>query len=128
MRILHARPDHVGRRADCGGASPLRRRDPRADERQHLSLRSLHQYRGGHTGRDGRAELRWPERDRGALMIPFSYTRAQDEQQALTAHDAQSEYLAGGTTLLDLMKLNVQNPAHLVDINALPMGRIETLP
>src|SRR5579862_6029382 len=115
MRLLHARPDYVGRRADGGGACPLRGRDPRADERQHLSVRSLHQYRGGHTGCDGRTELRWPERDRGALMISFNYTRAQDEQQALTAHDAQSEYLAGGTTLLDLMKLHVQNPAHLVD-------------
>jgi xanthine dehydrogenase YagS FAD-binding subunit len=61
-------------------------------------------------------------------MIPFSYTRAQDEQQALTAHDAQSEYLAGGTTLIDLMKLHVQNPMHLVDVNALPLSRIELLP
>jgi xanthine dehydrogenase YagS FAD-binding subunit len=61
-------------------------------------------------------------------MIPFSYTRALDEQQAQAAHDAQSEYLAGGTTLIDLMKLHVQNPTHLVDVNALPLSRIETLP
>jgi xanthine dehydrogenase YagS FAD-binding subunit len=58
-------------------------------------------------------------------MIPFSYTRARDEQQALSAHDAQSEYLAGGTTLIDLMKLHVQNPIHLVDVNELPLTSIE---
>jgi len=35
-------------------------------------------------------------------------------------------YIAGGTTLLDLMKLNVENPWALVDINRLPLDKIET--
>jgi xanthine dehydrogenase YagS FAD-binding subunit len=61
-------------------------------------------------------------------MIPFNYTRAEDEQQALTAHNAQAEYLAGGTALIDLMKLHVQNPTLLIDINHVPLSQIETLP
>ena len=61
-------------------------------------------------------------------MHPFSYTHASDTSAALAARDAQSEYLAGGTTLIDLMKLDVQTPAKLVDINALPLARIESTP
>ena len=34
-------------------------------------------------------------------------------------------FLAGGTTLVDLMKLNVETPARVVDINRLPLDKIE---
>ncbi len=37
-------------------------------------------------------------------------------------------FLAGGTTLLDLMKLNVETPARLVDINRLPFAKVEATP
>jgi xanthine dehydrogenase YagS FAD-binding subunit len=61
-------------------------------------------------------------------MEPFKYLTAIDER---SAHDSATEsgarYLAGGTTLLDLMKLNVERPVLLVDINKLPLARIEEL-
>src|SRR5213592_2139889 len=47
--------------------------------------------------------------------------------QAKTAQQgAEVRYIAGGTTLLDLMKLNVETPARLLDINRLPLDKIET--
>src|SRR5436309_5603557 len=46
--------------------------------------------------------------------------RAKTEQQG-----ADVRFVAGGTTLLDLMKLNVETPAQLLDINRLPLDRIE---
>ncbi|KJF70197.1 FAD binding domain-containing protein [Agrobacterium arsenijevicii] len=53
-------------------------------------------------------------------MRTFDYLRADDVASA-TAEAAKPEtrFLAGGTTLLDLMKLNVERPAHLVDITHL---------
>src|SRR5438445_12836336 len=46
--------------------------------------------------------------------------------QAKTAQQgAEVRYIAGGTTLLDLMKLNVETPARLLDINRLPLDKIE---
>ncbi|MEC4815831.1 MAG: xanthine dehydrogenase family protein subunit M [Scytonema sp. PMC 1069.18] len=60
-------------------------------------------------------------------MQPFSYKKAgqADNAVALVAPDTQASYLAGGTSLIDLMKLNVQTPQQLVDINPLPLSKIE---
>ena len=44
------------------------------------------------------------------------------------AHDPSARFLAGGTTLVDLMKLSVETPKTLVDINLLPLDKIEKLP
>jgi xanthine dehydrogenase YagS FAD-binding subunit len=53
-------------------------------------------------------------------MIPFDYTLATTLDDAISAGAKPStHYVAGGTTLIDLMKLNVETPAHIVDINAL---------
>src|SRR6201988_4766071 len=41
---------------------------------------------------------------------------------------ADVRFLAGGTTLLDLMKLNVETPARLIDINRLPLAQVEATP
>src|SRR5437870_6602555 len=47
--------------------------------------------------------------------------------QARTAQQgAEVRFVAGGTTLLDLMKLNVETPGRLLDINRLPLDKIET--
>ena len=47
--------------------------------------------------------------------------------QAKTAQQgAEVRFVAGGTTLIDLMKLNVETPGRLVDINRLPLDKIET--
>src|SRR5947209_3735049 len=60
-------------------------------------------------------------------MRPFEYAQAADEQQALAAarEGGGAAYLAGGTCLVDLMKLGVEAPARVVDISRLALDRIE---
>lgn len=63
-------------------------------------------------------------------MRPLSYVRAATAGEAIEAFMAAgpgARYIAGGTTLYDLMKLGIERPAHLIDIAALEDGdRIET--
>jgi len=62
-------------------------------------------------------------------MRPFSYERAGDAAAAIAAHHrGGAMYLAGGTNLVDLMKLGVARPARLVDVSRLPYDGIEDLP
>jgi len=56
-------------------------------------------------------------------MQPFEFITALDEQSAIDAA-ARAKFLAGGTTLVDLMKLHVERPAALADINALPLAGV----
>jgi xanthine dehydrogenase YagS FAD-binding subunit len=62
-------------------------------------------------------------------MQPFQYVREDSPQAAIKARGgAKAQYLAGGTTLIDLMRLNVMQPQTVVDINALSrsaLGKIE---
>jgi xanthine dehydrogenase YagS FAD-binding subunit len=69
-------------------------------------------------------------RNRRNRMQPFAYTRADDVSQAGRAvgDDNNATFLAGGTTLVDLMKLDVETPRKLVDINGLPLSQIEPMP
>ncbi|HZB88431.1 MAG TPA: xanthine dehydrogenase family protein subunit M [Terracidiphilus sp.] len=60
-------------------------------------------------------------------MQTFSYTKASSVDKALSGA-AQAKFIAGGTTLVDLMKLSVEQPKELVDINLLPLDKIEPLP
>jgi xanthine dehydrogenase YagS FAD-binding subunit len=60
-------------------------------------------------------------------METFSYVKAPSIDKAL-ASAQQAKFIAGGTTLVDLMKLNVETPKTLVDINLLPLDKIEALP
>lgn len=62
-------------------------------------------------------------------MHPFSYAQASEEQAAIAAvsPNPDAKFLAGGTTLIDLMKLNVETPGHLADITALPLSTVEQL-
>ena len=60
-------------------------------------------------------------------MLPFSYSKAADEGAALRDCDAGTKYVAGGTNLLDLMKLRVETPGRLIDINGLPLGDVAPL-
>jgi xanthine dehydrogenase YagS FAD-binding subunit len=62
-------------------------------------------------------------------MQPFTYAMAEDLRDAtrLAAGDAGARYLAGGTTLVDLMKLHVEQPTQLIDINALPLADVTEL-
>jgi xanthine dehydrogenase YagS FAD-binding subunit len=55
-------------------------------------------------------------------MRPFTYQKAAtaaDAVSAIAAGGAGTRFLAGGTTLYDLMKLNVEVPSHIVDVNSL---------
>src|SRR6266581_979099 len=131
MRILHARPDllvrgaHLrapGRLAELcdrrcrnrAGADQCGNR--RTDERQHLPLLRLSQHRRGDP-RGGRG---------GPSMKPFSYQRASDVASACaSAGLPAAKFIAGGTNLVDLMKLQIEAPAQLVDITRLPLARIE---
>jgi xanthine dehydrogenase YagS FAD-binding subunit len=69
-------------------------------------------------------------------MEIFKFTKAADVPQAIQAgaasstaqQGAQVRFIAGGTTLLDLMKLNVERPTQVVDINRLPLDKVEKLP
>ena len=60
-------------------------------------------------------------------MNNFSYTQASSAKEATASRAAasQSAYIAGGTTLLDLMKANLEEHTQLVDINMLPFKGIE---
>ncbi|MEU0479261.1 xanthine dehydrogenase family protein subunit M [Streptosporangium sp. NPDC006013] len=60
-------------------------------------------------------------------MRPFAYERAADPSAAATAvvDGTDAMFLAGGTNLVDLMKLGVARPATLVDVTRLPYDRIE---
>src|ERR1051325_4552942 len=57
-------------------------------------------------------------------MHPFSYTRVSDTREALDAGRRGGRYIAGGTTLVDLMRETVERPETLVDITRLPLGEI----
>jgi xanthine dehydrogenase YagS FAD-binding subunit len=57
-------------------------------------------------------------------MHPFSYTKVSEIRGALAAGRLGGRYIAGGTTLVDLMRETVERPGALVDISALPLREI----
>lgn len=63
-------------------------------------------------------------------MKAFSYARATSPAQAAAAaaRTPGAKFIAGGTNLLDLMKLQIETPAHLIDVNALKLDTIEDTP
>lgn len=69
-------------------------------------------------------------------MKTFELTRANDNAQAVAAaakattaqQGAEIRFIAGGTTLIDLMKLNVETPQKLIDVNHLALDKIDSLP
>src|SRR5207244_6844232 len=69
-------------------------------------------------------------------MKTFEFIRPADPAAAVATaaraktaqQGADVRFVAGGTTLLDLMKLNVETPARLIDINRLPLDKIEATP
>jgi xanthine dehydrogenase YagS FAD-binding subunit len=63
-------------------------------------------------------------------MRAFTYEKAGSPAAAASAvltHD-HAKFIAGGTNLLDLMKLEIETPSHLIDVNGLGFDRIETTP
>ncbi len=63
-------------------------------------------------------------------MKPFTYERARTpaEAAAAAARNPGAKFIAGGTNLLDLMKLQIEVPSHLIDVNGLGLDRIEATP
>jgi xanthine dehydrogenase YagS FAD-binding subunit len=60
-------------------------------------------------------------------MKPFTYERATSpaEAAASAARIEGAKFIAGGTNLLDLMKLQIESPKHLIDVNDLSLNKIE---
>jgi len=60
-------------------------------------------------------------------MRPFKYVRARSPEEAagLAAETPNAKFIAGGTNLLDLMKLQIETPATLIDVNGLSLDKIE---
>jgi xanthine dehydrogenase YagS FAD-binding subunit len=58
-------------------------------------------------------------------MRPFSYQSPSSIQEATSLAGSGSAFIAGGTTMIDLMKLEVLTPPELLDVNSLPMRGIE---
>ncbi|MGI4952917.1 MAG: FAD binding domain-containing protein [Janthinobacterium lividum] len=63
-------------------------------------------------------------------MRPFTYERAATPAEAAAAigRTPGAKFIAGGTNLLDLMKLQIETPTHLVDVNGLALDQIEATP
>lgn len=61
-------------------------------------------------------------------MRTFTYQRADSAVHAAAAVKPGTKIIAGGTNLLDLMKLQVETPSNLLDINRLPLDKIEETP
>ncbi|KND40651.1 FAD binding domain-containing protein [Streptomyces stelliscabiei] len=57
-------------------------------------------------------------------MYPFGFTKASDTHEALNAGRRGGRYIAGGTTLVDLMRETVERPETLVDITGLPLREV----
>src|SRR5438067_13511886 len=60
-------------------------------------------------------------------MKPFTYERAASPAEAVAAavRIPGARFIAGGTNLLDLMKLQIETPTHLIDVNGLALDKIE---
>ena len=59
-------------------------------------------------------------------MKPFTYERARSPAEAAAAaRKPGAKFVAGGTNLLDLMKLEIETPQHLIDVNDLALDKIE---
>ncbi len=63
-------------------------------------------------------------------MKSFTYERAHspDQAAAAAARNPGAKFIAGGTNLLDLMKLQIETPTHLIDVNRLALDKIEATP
>ncbi|QXZ80890.1 xanthine dehydrogenase family protein subunit M [Rhizobium sp. L51/94] len=60
-------------------------------------------------------------------MRPFTFERANSVEAAAkaAASNPNAKFIAGGTNLLDLMKLQIETPGHLIDVNGLGLDKIE---
>src|SRR3989442_100848 len=102
-------------------------------QRQSVPLPRLRQYCPGDQGGRPAGTRRTADtarREGGTAMNPFRYERAHDASSAvaLLAQEPGGVFLAGGTNLVDHLRLGVRQPDLLIDISHLPFDRIEPLP
>src|SRR3954470_23599007 len=134
VRLLHARAGLLGgrrarrgrprlaqprQRGPDGGPAAELRRGRRADERQPVPLRRVRQHRArGPTG-GGRAGMK-----------PFAFARPGDVAEAVRTVAAEPEavFLAGGTNLVDHLRLGVARPDLVVDVRTLTSREVSDLP
>src|SRR5262249_47220039 len=107
VRLLHAGPDLLRGRIDGRRQGEEQSRDPRINERQYLPVRRLYEHRRGNPAGDG------------AVMIGFEYSRASNVADAVRqiAASPRAKFIAGGTNLVDLMKMEVERPTRLIDVS-----------
>src|SRR5262249_48960306 len=81
----------------------------------HLPLWRISQYRRSDPAGDG------------AAMISFQYSRANNIAEAVRvmADNPGAKFIAGGTNLVDLMKMDVERPVKLIDVSRLPLDKVE---
>ena len=61
-------------------------------------------------------------------MHPFDFAAAHDVASAVKSGSRDAaKFIAGGTNLVDLMKCNVEQPSHIVDVNAIPLKSVERI-
>src|SRR5690606_14983697 len=146
VRLLHTRPDLLRRRTAGRGRSGLaqrgdtsghdrpharRRGDPGTYQREPVPLRGVSRHRGGSgVGREGPGTGSHAQTAGRDTMIPFEYSKATDAEAAVrtVTGNGRAAYLAGGTNLVDHMKLGITAPELLVDITGLSLDAIEELP
>jgi hypothetical protein len=60
-------------------------------------------------------------------MKPFTYERVRSPKEAVASavRTPGAKFIAGGTNLLDLMKLQIETPTHLIDVNGIALDKIE---
>jgi xanthine dehydrogenase YagS FAD-binding subunit len=63
-------------------------------------------------------------------MNPFKFLKAKSSKEAVAAMSdhKNAKFIGGGTNIIDLMKMNIEKPEYLIDITALDLKGIETLP
>jgi xanthine dehydrogenase YagS FAD-binding subunit len=66
-----------------------------------------------------RTRIEWED-----SLVPFTFEKATSEIQAIVAGARGGRFIAGGTTLVDLMREGIEQPQLLIDINALPLHEI----
>src|SRR5437667_9096288 len=110
MRLLHARPDRLGGGLHRRGACNRRGERAGMDERQSLPLLLLSPDRRRGTGGGGGAQV----------MKAFEYARAGNLHQAIAAQGTgNAAVIAGGTEILNWMRLGIAEPDRLVDLAGL---------
>eukprot|EP01037_Dinobryon_pediforme_P036722 gene36722-43793_t len=67
----------------------------------------------------------WPSHVSASLGDTFLYEKPASLEEAVGAVSPGTRFIAGGTNLLDLMKLQVETPDKLVDISRLDLAKIE---